>query len=150
MLKPTDKSLKRLKFTVLCLYFVVVPAFESTMAGLSHEVFGDQYRLAGTGAALTFTSGVAGIIGPDAIHSHFNSYPTFFFGSAVLSAVGAVQYAWLYLLSSYLGPHVRQPLTYRIEHRTPLTGEGIICQSVTISTVYTYVHICHFFSQPSY
>ena len=92
VLEPMAKSLKELKFAVLCLYFAVVPAFKSTMAGLSHEVFGDQYRLVGTGV-MTLSAGIAGIIGPvaiDAIHSHFHSYTKFFFGSAVLSTVGAV------------------------------------------------------------
>ena len=92
MLESMGKSLKELKFAVLCLYFAVVPAFKSTMAGLSHDVYGDQYRLVGT-AAMMLSVGIAGTIGPvaiDAIHSHFHSYTHFFFGSTVLSTVGAV------------------------------------------------------------
>ena len=92
VLEYMDNSLKILRIAVLCLYFAIFPAFKSTMAGVSHDIFGDQYRLLGSGA-MSFVSGLAGIIGPlaiDALHTRFNSYSKFFFGSAVLSAVGVL------------------------------------------------------------
>jgi MFS family permease len=104
VLEPMDNSLKLLRVAVLCLYFAIFPAFKSTMAGVSHDVFGAQYRLLGSGA-LSMVSGVAGIIGPltiDLIHTHFNDYSKFFFGSAALSAVGALAMVAVHLLGS---PH---------------------------------------------
>ena len=92
VIEPMNSSLKTLRVAVLCLFFIVISVFKSTMAGLSHDIFGEGYRLVGTGA-MAFAFGVAGIAGPlaiDAIHTHYNNYATFFFGSAVLSVVGAL------------------------------------------------------------
>jgi MFS family permease len=91
-IEPMSNSQKDFRFAVLCLYFVIFPVFKSTMAGLAHEIFGSQVRLVVIGI-LTFVFGLAGVIGPvavDAIHTHFNSYMMFFFGSAVLSLIGAL------------------------------------------------------------
>jgi uncharacterized membrane protein YqhA len=91
-LEPMPSSQKNLRFSVLCLYFIVFPVFKSTMAGFVHDIFGSHFRLIAVGI-LTFVSGVAGVIGPiavDAIHTHFNSYMMFFFGTAALSMTGAL------------------------------------------------------------
>lgn len=85
-------SLKHLGFGALCLYYCVIPVFKSTLAGLCHDVLGSKLRLAAVSAQTT-VSGAAGIIGPvaiDAIHSHFNDYYLFFFGSACMSLIGAI------------------------------------------------------------
>jgi predicted MFS family arabinose efflux permease len=104
VLEPMDNSLKVLRVAILCLYFAIVPAFKSTLPGISHDIFGDQYGMLGIGAMSVFV-GLAGIIGPlaiDLIHSHFNDYSKFFFGSAALSAVGALAMVAVHLLGS---PH---------------------------------------------
>ena len=92
VLEPMYNSQKNLRVAVLCLYFTIFPVFKSTLAGLCHDIFGSQFRLLTTGV-LSIVAGVAGMIGPvaiDAIQAHFNSYMMFFFGSAVLSVIGAL------------------------------------------------------------
>ena len=92
VIEPMGNSLKSLRFAVLCLFLIIISVLKSTMAGLSHDTFGDEYRLVATGV-MSFVYGIAGIIGPvaiDAIHTHFNNYATFFFGSAILSVMGAL------------------------------------------------------------
>lgn len=106
MAKLLEDSLKDLRIVVLSLFYFVVSVFKSTLAGLSHDVFGEEYRIVGTGA-LSFVYGIAGIIGPvaiDSIHRSFNGYSTFFFGCSVLSLVGAVALLAVQLPRTKLGP----------------------------------------------
>ena len=92
MQQHNDRSMKYVGIAVFALYFMIFPAFKSTMAGLSHEVFGMQYRIAALGV-LSLVWGAAGLVGPvaiDTMYNSFNSYRWFFFGSAGLSVIGGV------------------------------------------------------------
>ncbi|XP_062503476.1 uncharacterized protein LOC134180353 [Corticium candelabrum] len=92
MTQRNDSSMKYVGMAVLSAYYVIFPAFKSTMAGFGHEMFGSQYRLLAV-SVMSVMSGVAGLVGPvaiDTIYNHFNSYSWFFFGSAGLSLIGGV------------------------------------------------------------